>query len=98
MSSGTTRRVPAWLDTAAAVGWRLLVLVATLVVTVFALVNLSVVVIPVIGALWAVFLLAVALVVALGGGVAPPVAAQFGPLGRALNHSLESFQHWLASG
>ena len=122
MSSGTRRRVPAWLDVAAAVGWRVLVVVAVLVLTVVALVNLSVVVIPVIGALWVcavllpparwlhrhgvpslaatwtVFLLAVALVLALGWGVVPPVAAQFGPLGRALSHSLESFQHWLTTG
>jgi predicted PurR-regulated permease PerM len=122
MSSGTTGRVPAWLDTAAAVGWRVLVVVATLVVMVVALVNLSVVVIPVIGALWvcavllpparwlhrhgwpslaatwAVFLLAVALVVALGWWVVPPVVDQFGSLGRALNRSLDSFQHWLAEG
>src|SRR6185436_8282926 len=46
------RHVPAWLDTATAVGWRALVVVAACFAVVLALSRLSVVVIPVIGAVF----------------------------------------------
>jgi len=46
------RHVPAWLDTATAVAWRVLVVGAALLAGVIALSRLSVVVVPVIGALF----------------------------------------------
>ena len=46
------RHVPAWLDTATAVAWRVLVIFAAGLVLVVALSRLSVVVVPVIGALF----------------------------------------------
>jgi putative heme transporter len=52
MSSATTRRIPGWLDTCAALAWRVLVVVAALFLAVLVLGRLDVVVVPVIGALW----------------------------------------------
>ena len=50
--TGRERHVPAWLETATAVGWRVLVVLAASFAVVLALSRLSVVVIPVIGALF----------------------------------------------
>jgi predicted PurR-regulated permease PerM len=51
-SSGTRRRIPTWLDTGAALAWRVLVVAAALFLAVFVLGRLDVVVVPVIGGLW----------------------------------------------
>jgi len=50
--TGRERHVPAWLETATAVGWRVLVVLAASFAVVLALSRLSVVVIPIIGALF----------------------------------------------
>ena len=50
--TGEERHVPAWLETATAVGWRALVVLGAFFAVVFALSRLSVVVIPLIGALF----------------------------------------------
>ena len=50
--TGGERHVPAWLETATAVGWRALVALAASFAAVLALSRLSVVVIPLIGALF----------------------------------------------
>ena len=52
MTRPETRHVPAWLDTATAVAWRVLVVAAAFLVAVLALSRVTVVVIPVIGALF----------------------------------------------
>jgi predicted PurR-regulated permease PerM len=52
MSGSSSSRIPAWLETSAAISWRVLVLVAAAILTVVALAHLTVVVIPVIGALF----------------------------------------------
>jgi predicted PurR-regulated permease PerM len=52
MTRPRPRHVPAWLDTATALAWRVLVVAAALVVVVLSLARLTVVVVPVIGALF----------------------------------------------
>ena len=52
MSRPETRHVPAWLETATAVAWRVLVVAAAVFVGMLLLTKLAVVVIPVIGALF----------------------------------------------
>src|SRR5438309_3926582 len=52
MTRPETRHVPAWLDTATAVAWRVLVVAAAFLVAVLALSRVTVVVIPVIGAMF----------------------------------------------
>jgi predicted PurR-regulated permease PerM len=52
MSPSASARVPAWLETAAAIAWRALVVAAAVFVVVGALGYLSIVVIPVIGGLF----------------------------------------------
>jgi predicted PurR-regulated permease PerM len=52
MTRPESRHVPAWLDTATAIAWRVLVLAAAFLAGVLALSRLTVVVIPLIGALF----------------------------------------------
>jgi len=52
VSGSPSSRVPAWLETAAAISWRTLVLVAAAFLTVIVLAHLIVVVVPVIGGLF----------------------------------------------
>jgi predicted PurR-regulated permease PerM len=112
-------QVPRWLNTAASLGWRLLVVGAALYVVFLAFGRLRLVVMPVLFALFltailsppanwlkkrrwppalatfAVFLVALAVLVGLGFWFIPKVVDQFGNVGKQASQGFKDVQHWL---
>jgi putative heme transporter len=112
-------QVPRWLNTAAALGWRLLVVGAALYIVFLAFGRLRLVVMPLLFALFltailsppanwlrkhrwppllatfAVFLVALAILVGVGFWLVPKVVNQFGDVGKQASQGFKDVQRWL---
>ncbi|HEV3353223.1 MAG TPA: AI-2E family transporter [Acidimicrobiales bacterium] len=119
MADRPSPQVPRWLNTAAALGWRLLIVGAALYIVFLAFGRLRLVVMPVLFALFltailappanwlrkhrwppalatfAVFVVALAVLVGLGFWFVPKVVNQFGDVGKQASQGFKDVQHWL---